>query len=91
MMRNASPLAGPKRYSIGDPCPIVDRHSGLPCGKPLELNRYGWGRARLRCASWHVVRQCARCGALIPSRARSDIEYCTTRCRVAAHRERSRG
>lgn len=34
----------------------------------------------------HSVRQCRLCWALLPRLARSDARYCSTRCRVAAHR-----
>lgn len=32
-------------------------------------------------------RQCEYCGALIHARRRSDIRFCSTRCRVRAHRD----
>ena len=32
------------------------------------------------------LRECGRCGRTIPSNRRSDARYCSTRCRVAAHR-----
>ena len=82
-MRNASPTS-PRRYIAGDSCPVLVR-DGQPCGKPLEAARW---RGGLRCDSWHWIRQCEHCGSMIPSRARVDALYCTTRCRVAAHRER---
>ena len=91
-MRNASPTIAPRLYAAGDPCPILSHVDGQPCGQPLEERRYyrkGGVSSWLRCRSWHQVRQCVRCLATLPSGARVDALYCSTRCRVAAHRERS--
>jgi len=35
-------------------------------------------------------RWCLRCGDPLPAGSRSDARYCSTACRVAAHRARTR-
>src|SRR5690606_28454630 len=37
-----------------------------------------------------TMRSCVRCGGPLPTRARRDTRTCSTRCRVAVHREARR-
>jgi hypothetical protein len=46
---------------------------------------------RLAGNGWAPARRCARCGAELSETVRQDARYCSTRCRVAAHRAERAG
>ena len=65
---------------------VWDRGGSL--SKELERERWARRRERRRAARVFATDACLFCGGPMPAKRRVEMRFCSTKCRVAAHRQR---